>query len=338
MNNTVALPELAARIAQLSGADNDIAARFVTAVFSCVEKALAEGGCAIISGIGTFRNDNGKVSFEPDESLAAAINAPFAMFEPMELPPDINADIFADNPAEQERQTMTEPEPESAPEPSPEPYAESIVEDNYITPIKTKDEPEVEIEAEAEIEAIAETETDESQNYYETSGNNPWPWIAAAACLLIGLASGYWIGSRFAAPQPIIIAGTEYPIDLKIEENIGNSEDSIAPNAVIEQKCDSLIKEEGTHSPQKDPKEKIPVYDTVTSSRFLTTIARDHYGRKDYWVFIYEANSEKLKHPNRIRPGTQVVIPDLGPHAALDPDMRARARKLANEIYTRYDL
>ena len=94
-----------------------------------------------------------------------------------------------------------------------------------------------------------------------------------------------------------------------------------------------------THIPTEQPaQEKAPVYDTVSPSRYLTTIARDHYGRKDYWVFIYEANTDRLNHPNRISPGTQVVIPDLGDGAAANPALRARARSLATEIYNRYDM
>jgi hypothetical protein len=58
----------------------------------------------------------------------------------------------------------------------------------------------------------------------------------------------------------------------------------------------------------------------------------------DYWVFIYEANANKLGHPNKIKPGTQVVIPPLDEYATepTKAENLAKARRLAAEIYARY--
>lgn len=53
---------------------------------------------------------------------------------------------------------------------------------------------------------------------------------------------------------------------------------------------------------------KAPVYDTVDVS--LIRLAKKHYGESSYWVFIYEANTDIISNPNRIRPGQRVVIPD----------------------------
>ncbi|MDE7426930.1 MAG: HU family DNA-binding protein [Muribaculaceae bacterium] len=53
------------------------------------------------------------------------------------------------------------------------------------------------------------------------------------------------------------------------------------------------------------------VYDTVTAKRYLTTIARDHYGSRDKWVIIYEANKDVITNPDVIAPGTIVRVPPL---------------------------
>ena len=82
---------------------------------------------------------------------------------------------------------------------------------------------------------------------------------------------------------------------------------------------------------------KEPVYDTVGPTTFLTTLARRHYGQMEYWVYIYKANP-KLGNPNRIAPGTKLLIPDkselplTGNH---DADVRA-AKKLAGQIEAKY--
>lgn len=75
-------------------------------------------------------------------------------------------------------------------------------------------------------------------------------------------------------------------------------------------------------------------YDTVTRSRYLTTMSREYYGDFRFWVYIYEENKGKIKDPNAIAPGTQVVIPPVAKYG-IDKDDQAsinRARALAVEI------
>jgi nucleoid DNA-binding protein/nucleoid-associated protein YgaU len=55
--------------------------------------------------------------------------------------------------------------------------------------------------------------------------------------------------------------------------------------------------------------------DTVTlneGSR-LTWISLKYLGHKDFWVYIYEANTDVISNPNSIRIGTQLRIPKLDP-------------------------
>lgn len=80
------------------------------------------------------------------------------------------------------------------------------------------------------------------------------------------------------------------------------------------------------------------VYDTISKTRYLTTMAKDHYGNYNLWPIIYEENKAFLGHPDRIRPGTRVVVPPLSKYG-VDPDNPediARAKKKGVEIYARY--
>ena len=43
----------------------------------------------------------------------------------------------------------------------------------------------------------------------------------------------------------------------------------------------------------------------------LAQIARRHYGETEYWVFIYEANRDKIKDPSDLPIGLELDIPDL---------------------------
>jgi nucleoid-associated protein YgaU len=43
----------------------------------------------------------------------------------------------------------------------------------------------------------------------------------------------------------------------------------------------------------------------------LSGIAKKFYGKTSKWTVIYKANSDKIKNPDKIKPGTVLVIPDI---------------------------
>lgn len=350
MNSTIALPELATQVARLAGTDADSAGRFILALFGAAEAALAAGESVTLKGIGSFRRsaDGRAIEFTPAAELAEAVNAPFALFAPMELPDDAPADIFAPDvdkdaddeavaPSVEEQEEKESVETVQAEEPAPEEEAE----EETTADAETEAEPE-ETQASAVASEPCENNDDEAEEEIEpeviyVERRSAWPWIAAILCLVVGFAGGYCYGTHCGAPVPVAesdntttaaAAPTASAIATPGDTAQADTTASIAAAAP----ADTIA------APEAKEVKKEPVYDTVTSTRFLTTIARSHYGRKDFWVFIYEANADILRHPNRIRPGTRVVVPDLGEHAAADPEVRAKAHRLANEIYSRYDM
>lgn len=79
-------------------------------------------------------------------------------------------------------------------------------------------------------------------------------------------------------------------------------------------------------------------YDTITTTRYLTTMAKEYYGNFNLWPYIYLENQDFLGHPDKIRPGTRVVIPPLSKYG-VDPGNKAhidKAKKLGVEIYAKY--
>ena len=52
-------------------------------------------------------------------------------------------------------------------------------------------------------------------------------------------------------------------------------------------------------------------FDTITNNRFLTTMANDHYGNAIFWGYIYMENDSILYHPDFIKSGTVLKIPEL---------------------------
>ena len=51
--------------------------------------------------------------------------------------------------------------------------------------------------------------------------------------------------------------------------------------------------------------------ETVRPGSRLAQIARRHYGEPEFWVFIYEANQDKIPEPNDLQIGIELIIPDL---------------------------
>lgn len=79
-------------------------------------------------------------------------------------------------------------------------------------------------------------------------------------------------------------------------------------------------------------------YDRVTTTRYLTTMAREYYGNHEFWPYIYEENKSKLGNPNRTTPGTMVVVPSLKKYGVnpKNPADIEKARSMGREIYARY--
>lgn len=80
-------------------------------------------------------------------------------------------------------------------------------------------------------------------------------------------------------------------------------------------------------------KEFIATEKVIPGSR-LTRIAERHYGVKEFWVYIFEANRDLLVSPDDISPGMELKIPKLNPKLA-DPD-NPRCMEYALKLHDEY--
>lgn len=97
----------------------------------------------------------------------------------------------------------------------------------------------------------------------------------------------------------------------------------IIPTGVQETNAeDEAAKTQGTKDVNTAPNHKRTDIDYSKYDKFigeervkagsrLAQIARRWYGHQEYWVYIYEANADKISQPNLIHPGLTVMIPDL---------------------------
>lgn len=179
-----------------------------------------------------------------------------------------------------------------------------------------------------------------------------WPGFLvgfAAACLIAFVAVwalfeyGVLSSERLAEAEsnPAVKAKAETPASVEVpavEPDKAKAEPEPATKEPEVQKSASEAGGETEPAVPTQPSDK-KVYDTITKTRYLTTMAKDHYGNYHLWPYIYKENEKILGHPDRIRPGTKVVVPPLSKYG-VNPDNKAdidKAKKLGNEIYARYN-
>lgn len=350
MNRKITFPQLAGEMAQLTSGSSSTAESFIKHLFDLIAEKLAKGESVTIKGIGTFSpadDPDYPVTWIPDKELAEAVNEPFAFFEAVPLGEGVTedtleeADSVLDTTAEIEESTaaipVIPPVPVSPvippiPKSTPTPDHEEKIADSEATVATdeelelqspTPEEPAAEVN-EPETTVIEPTDKEESQEYdeYPEEERHSFnPWLAFAIGVITG-ALLYFVADRYLLP---VTAAEETEIE-EVETPVDSINDSVpaleTPDTVAEAPADTV-----------KIYEPIAI-DTISTSRYLTTMARKYYGDYKFWVYIYEENSDVVTNPNRIRPGTTVKIPDPEKYGidAKDPESLRRAEKKIGEI------
>ena len=74
---------------------------------------------------------------------------------------------------------------------------------------------------------------------------------------------------------------------------------------------------------------------TVIDGSRLTMVAYRAYGHKAFWVYVYDANRDRLKRPSDVEKGMQLRIPDLPKSLVNSKDQRCLDK--AYELARKYD-
>lgn len=349
MNNVVTLSQLITRLAKTTGADTATARLFLRTFFAEIEERVVAGESVSIKGIGTFRRIDDPlagapdgVAFIPDPEMREEVNRRFSSFSPVELAPDVDeTELLAPEPEEAE---VTEVEPTVAETAAVEPdaaepaalAAEEAAEVN---------EPKAETKAvAAPVEEPAEESADESvrpEKVYEEESDDEarkstlrkFLILAAVAIAIIGAALymaivmnpipkvGWDDEDEQAGEQEQVTdvqPDTSFTVkEVPVEEITGERPE--APSVQQKVEPESVAAKESAE----------PVYEVVGRKNFLATMARRHYGSDVFWVYIYEANKDKIRNPDNIAAGTRVVIPPKSSIPSIDnPD---QARRLAEQ-------
>ncbi len=365
MNESINLPKLISLIASSAECSPAIARRFLHDFFALIESTLQHGESVSIKGVGEFiRTDNPTmpVKFLADKELADIANEPFAAFEAVELNDGVDENILAE--ADDSTNTPVEisvhapveaPQQVEVQQEVQEPEIQPILNTQETTPQEAEAESESEPESKSELITESESsqitepqiapeednqeqedepdynnEEESSEVSQSTSHSMMWLLVGLLIGLIIGLVGGYFAGkamSQYTGTDEIIAEADS--LRNYVKENY-SQQDSIA--TVDSTKADSVVNTLSGSTPKQEVAipEPTEVYDRVTTT--LTRLSIKHYGNKDYWVFIFKANPQ-LKDPDRIAPGTKVLIPAISSfECPTKSETDAKALQLLNEI------
>ncbi len=124
------------------------------------------------------------------------------------------------------------------------------------------------------------------------------------------------------------IADVEAIAEEAVEEEVTSEEEVVTEETVVEEEVAAPVDETIYEFTEFIGNEKL------TQGSRLTWLSRKYYGAPDFWVYIYEANKEKIPNPNDIPVGTTIHIPQL-PADWIDThneESMQRARALHNKI------
>lgn len=346
MNDKITFHQLADDLSTFTGGTQATAENFIKEFFATISETLKEGENVKIKGFGTFllsEHEENPVHFIPDKEFADAINMPFSCFEAVELKDDITEDIL--NSAETtEAQSLPNkkemikdcdsailvkdkrPETETTENDTPQNTPGQLIastktnECNDTTAVtEHESHPVVDL---LEIEDENEDGNGNGNKDENSISHHTYYWAIASLCLVIGMITGYFLNPVFNRVISIEKGTVATPvIPTVVIDTIDNKNDSTAIVPIEEKITQPVV-----------------VYDTIGRNRFLTTMSREYYGIMEFWVYIYEENKDKLSDPNRIKPGTAIVIPPAEKYDINkdDPDCVNTAKLKAIEIYAPY--
>ena len=375
--STMSLPQLIDSLIATGIADSATIRNFIQEFTAIIEGTLARGESVSVKGIGTFHAvevaDELYIEFAPDATLAETVNAPFSIFEPVELPDNLtDADMETAEMACNETEPASQPCPPPIPPrreaaasepaatspvsaPAPDPIIETPVQPEHAepehktaAPVSGNNEPEQaphntlptkEIEKIIEHERVVEVRDHSSHHTMHIL-------IASLLSLVAGLAIGYFANNRLNLShiKNVNIEAEGVNVISKTEAKEGKSATADSVASVAAGHSDSIPADTvspGQGSTAVEPEAKTMespraaiVTDTVKANRYLTTMARRHYGKKIFWVYIYEENKNIIDDPDHIAPNTVVVIPPAEKYGikAGDKESEADAMRRAQAI------
>ncbi|MBP5171147.1 MAG: HU family DNA-binding protein [Bacteroidales bacterium] len=345
MNNRYVLSDLVDALVKAGHKRRD-AEEFARVFFAQIEEQVFRGDTVKIKGLGLFRlilsgaresvnvntgerikiDEHYKLQFLPEAGLKEMVNVPYAHLDPIPLDDETAAALAAKTDA-----VSDEPAGDTKPEVAP-----------------AKEAPVFEVE-----------ESQPSENQKSDKKGTTIAWIIfvllALALIVYALCSTVFSGDNRNArrTRPVVRneVVTEVPAAPAAEQAEAVQTAEQAPAAQLAEKPQAADKQapaaakpseaaapKTAQTAQQVADKAAAAVDaskwevqreiTLGQGERLTLVAQQYYGDKVYWVYLYQANRDRIPNPNKITAGTKIRIPKA-PASVVNPKDPASLQKAA---------
>ena len=297
--------------------------------------------------------DDSSEEILPDGIPEQAIEAP-------QTPePEVKPEPAVEEEAAPQEEAQAEPEPKAEAETTPQEEVEAEPE----AETETTPEPEVEAEPEPKVEAEttpqeeAKAEPKQAESVSSVSGYKEYrrkrrrsasrKLLFPIACLFVVIVLGIvyivclsgrttvnknWEPPMAEVGNPTPEAGMN-PVPADSTGVTPPDSASLAADSVV---AEPPVVEE--NQPEETPKSDILALVTIKAGDRLASFAKQYYGHKFFWVYIYQYNQDIISDPNNIPIGTELRIPDPGLYGidATDRSSIDKAAALQSQILGKF--
>ena len=309
--------------------------------------------------------DDSSEEILPDGIPEQAIEAP-------QTPePEVKPEPAVEEEAAPQEEVEAEPQSEAETETTPEPEVEAEPELKAEAETTPKEEVKAEPESEAETETTPEPEVEAETTPQEEAKAEPKQ--AEPVSSVLGYKE-YRRKRRRSASRKllfpiaclfvVIVLGIVYIVCLSgrttVNKNweppmaeVGNptpeagmnsvpaDSTGVTPSDSASLAADSVVAEPPVvekNQPEETPKSDILALVTIKAGDRLASFAKQYYGHKFFWVYIYQYNQDIISDPNNIPIGTELRIPDPGLYGidATDQSSIDKAAALQSQILGKF--
>lgn len=344
MNKTIIFPEIIVELSRLTNLSHALSELFLQEMVSLIAERLIEGETVTIKKIGKFQfTEKSEIKFLPDPDLSDAVNSAFNSFEPVELAEEFevnesDADVVS-NPIEGQtyQQTNQTVGSENQNPVSPEDKQE---ETSSIESSPVENSPS---ETDVITFGLEESETEDAlpepvpeNNRSLHFGRWYFLWGMAVGIVLSAIAvTVYWLAADSDPAEKAATVSTHTP-DAQNQMALLNDTSGMCTEstAIDLSKADTTHRATIDHSSTVTEKTEEGKLYTVTSDSYLSNISRKYYGHYLFWVYIYIENKDKIKDPNNLPVGIQIVIPPASKYGIdrNDAESLSKAQRIATDL------
>lgn len=372
MNNRLSIQDLALILSEQTGKSTEEALRFLQEFIAVVSEGVYNDKLVKVKGLGTFKiirveerasvsvnsgerfviPSHYKFTFTPDKELKELVNKPFSLFDTVELNEEVD---FSDVDVSAETSGAEEAADDSSEEILPDGIPEQAIEAPQTPEPEVKPEPAVEEEAVPQEEAKAEPK--QAEPVSSVSGYKEYrrkrrrsasrKLLFPIACLFVVIVLGIvyivclsgrttvnknWEPPMAEVGNPTPEAGMN-PVPADSTGVTPPDSASLATDSVV---AEPPVVEE--NHPEETPKSDILALVTIKAGDRLASFAKQYYGHKFFWVYIYQYNQDIISDPNNIPIGTELRIPDPGLYGidATDRSSIDKAAALQSQILGKF--